>query len=90
MEKIYNSNGNTYYVMAYTISIANNDNVYLLAYYGHKTDDDIQAGAEPVQYVVARYWSPTYSSWASGRYYAPDAYPNAVAAYLDAVGGIMY
>ena len=66
MEKIYNSNGNTYYVMAYSVNLVNNDNVYLLAYYGNKTDDDIRARAEPIQYVVARGWCPTYGSWGAG------------------------
>ena len=90
MEKIYNSNGNTYYVMAYSVNMASGDNVYLLAYYGKKTEDDIRAGAEPVQYVVARWWSPTYGSWGAGHYYTPDGYSAAVAAYLDAVGDVMY
>ena len=90
MEKIYNSNCNTYYVMAYSVNLANNDNAYLLAYYGNKTDDEVRAGAEPVQYVVARGWCPTYGSWAFGHYYMPENYSDAVEAYLDAVGRIMY
>lgn len=67
MTTITNSNGCIYYVEA--IMKAGYDNVLLLSYYGKKSIDEIQAGAEPIQYVVARGWSEKYKCWDHGSYF---------------------
>ena len=67
MNTIKNANGNTYYIEAKFE--AGLDNVYLLSYYGNKTEEEIQAGANPVQYVVARGWSEKHQCWNAGSYF---------------------
>lgn len=64
MKTIENANGSIYYVEA--IMEAGYDNVLLLSYY---TADGIQAGAEPIKYIVARGWSEKYKCWDNGSYF---------------------
>ena len=67
MTTINNSNGSIYYVMAKFE--ANGENVLLLASYGNKSAESIQAGATPIKYIVARNWREQYKCWDSGKYY---------------------
>lgn len=69
MFTIENANGSTYYVMCEMHNRFGNDNVLLLANYGNKAEDEIQAGASPIQYIVARGWSEKYKCWVSGNYF---------------------
>lgn len=69
MTTIKNANGTTYYIMREYRNHDNGGNVLLLASYGDKTEDEIQAGASPIQYIVARNWSDEYHCWDSGKYF---------------------
>lgn len=69
MFTIKNANGSTYYVVREYHNHDNSGNVLLLASYGNKTVDEIQAGASPTQYIVARNWSDKYKRWDSGKYF---------------------
>lgn len=96
MYTIKNANGSTYYVMCEYRNHDSGENVLLLASYGNKTEDDIQAGASPTQYIVARNWSDKYQCWDSGNYYMvwDHDYKTAINAakecFADHVDRIMY
>lgn len=91
MFTIKNANGFTYYVMREYRNHDNDENVLLLASYGNKTEDEIQAGASPTQYIVARDWSDKYKWWGSGKYFPcfPDdreeALKTAIAQFVDSI-----
>lgn len=69
MFTIENANGSIYYVMREYHDHDYGDNILLLASYGNKTEDEIQAGASPTQYIVARGWNDKTKCWDSGKYY---------------------
>ena len=91
MYTIKNANGSTYYVMREYRNHDNGGNVLLLASYGNKTEDEIQAGASPTQYIVARDWSDKYHSWWSGKYFPffpeeqAEALTAAIAQFVDSI-----
>ena len=96
MFTIENTNGSTYYVMCECHDRWGGDNVLLLASYGNKTEDEIQAGASPTQYIVARGWSNKYKCWDSGNYFMVYNYDHKTAldaakeCFADHVSRIMY
>lgn len=74
MDFITNANGKEYQVIA-KMQYCDSDNVFLLADYGDKDHEFISAGAEPIQYIVARMWSDITNTWEYAKYYLPlDAY----------------
>ena len=91
MFTIKNANGSTYYVMREYHNHDNGGNVLLLASYGNKTEDEIQAGASPTQYIVARDWSDKYHCWGSGNYFPcfhggrEKALKTAIAQFVDSI-----
>lgn len=91
MFTIKNANGSTYHVMREYRNHDNDENVLLLASYGNKTEDEIQAGASPTQYIVARDWSDKYHCWDSGKYFLcfpgeqEKALKAAIAQFVDSI-----
>lgn len=91
MYTIENANGSTYYVMREYRNHNSGGNVLLLASYGNKTEDEIQAGASPTQYIVARDWSDKYHCWESGKYFPcfhgeqAEALQAAIAQFVDSI-----
>lgn len=61
MSTILNANGGTYYIEAKFE--AGLDNIYLLSYYGEKEEAAIQAGANPIRFVVASGWNEKTKEW---------------------------
>ena len=94
MNTIKNANGNTYYIKAHFE--ANGENVLLLVDYGRKSEESIQAGASPVQYIVARNWSKVYRCWDSGKYFttaytidSDTSFEDAKDYYIDTITRIL-
>lgn len=93
MYTIKNENGSTYYIVREYHNRENepDDNVLLLASYGGKSEDDIYAGADPTQYIVARFWSEKYKCWASGKYFPcfpgkhTEAKKAAISEFIDSI-----
>ena len=91
MFTIKNKNGSTYYVMREYRNHDSGGNVLLLASYGNKTEDEIQAGASPTQYIVAHNWSDKYQCWDSGKYFLcfpgkrAEALKAAIAQFIDSI-----
>lgn len=92
---IENANGNVYDVLSRME--AGSDNVYLLSDYGRKTVEEIQAGATPVQYIVARGWSEKNKCWDNGKYFSNlftldpgTSLADAKSYFLDTVERIFY
>lgn len=91
MYTIENANGSTYYVMREYRNHDSGENVLLLASYGKKTEDEVQAGASPTQYIVARNWSDKYQCWGSGKYFMcfpgeqEEALKAAIAQFVDSI-----
>lgn len=69
MFTIENANGSTYYVVCEYYDHCGGDNVLLLADYDSKTEDEIQSGASPIQYIVARGWNDKCKCWNNGSYF---------------------
>lgn len=72
--KFENTNGNTYYIDVYYQDVENGLVVAILKNYGRKTETEIQAGAAPVQYILATFydmrdWEKRAGSWSYGNYY---------------------
>lgn len=88
---IENANGSTYYVMREYRNHYSGGNVLLLASYGNKTENEIQAGASPMQYIVARDWSDKYKCQESGKYFMcfpgeqVKALKAAIAQFVDSI-----
>lgn len=69
---------------------------FLLADYGNKNHDLISAGAEPIQYIVARMWNDISNTWEYAKYYLPldvyhimEALNQAKEEFIDTVNRIM-
>ena len=88
MDTIYNENGKTYYVISFFENVENSDNLYLLADYGKKTVVEIQAGACPVQYIIARGYSKKFQRWDGGTYLFKRE--NAIKVYQDKLFDMLY
>lgn len=91
MYTIKNANGSTYYVMREYRNHDSGGNVLLLASYGNKTEDEIQAGASPTHYIVARDWSDKYHCWGRGKYFLcfpgerAEALKEAITQFVDSI-----
>lgn len=91
MITIKNANGSTYYVMREYRNHDKGGNVLLLASFGNKTEDEIYAGASPIEYIVACNWSDKYHCWDSGKYFMcfpgerKKALNAAIAQFVDSI-----
>lgn len=86
MKTLKNRNGQTYYIAAMLETTS--DNVYLLNDYDNKTEEEIQAGASPVQYIVARGWNEKYNCWDSGNYFFDEE--AAINVFREKINNILY
>lgn len=74
MTMFHNNNGKTYHILDAWESYVDGKAAVILADYGNKDKSAIQAGAEPIQYIVATFYNikdlhDRKGSWSYGKYY---------------------